>query len=325
MVPSAAAGLLLPAEVVHFLYAMIVGVVNDDPRAGGVETAADAPAHGNGSCVAVDGSQGNRDAASMRHCSTNPDRSSGKDRACQLLEAAMNGRRILKIAGRGVVAGGVAAAAGYAALVVLNRAKYGDAKWSAEAAKDPVLDRYIPSPEVAEHHHIKIHAPADVVMAAAKGLELTTSPMIRAIFKARELALGGAPDTRPHPTTLFDQMLSIGWVVLSEQAGREIVFGAVTQPWVAAPTFRSIPEDQFRDFREPGFVKIVWTLRAEPVDEERSIFHTETRVSTTDAGARERFRKYWSFVAPGVKLIRVAMLQPLRRAAEQRVRAEACC
>jgi len=61
-------------------------------------------------------------------------------------------------------------------------------------------------------------------------------------------------------------MLSIGWVVLSEQAGSEIVFGAVTQPWLAAPTFRS---------------------------------------------------------APGVKLIRVAMLQPLRRAAEQRARAEA--
>ncbi len=80
-------------------------------------------------------------------------------------------------------------------------------------------------------------------------------------------------------------MLSIGWVVLSEQAGREIVFGAVTQPWVAAPTFRSIPADQFREFCEPGYVKIVWTLRADPVDDERSIFHTETRVCTTDVEA----------------------------------------
>ena len=67
-------------------------------------------------------------------------------------------------------------------------------------------------------------------------------------------------------------MISIGWVVLSEQAGHEIVFGAVTQPWVAAPVFRSIPADWFRDFCEPGFVKIVWTLRADPVDAARSIF-----------------------------------------------------
>ena len=162
-----------------------------------------------------------------------------------------------------------------------------------------------------------------MVLAAAKSLELLASPVIRAIVKARELALGGASDKRPHPTTLYDQMRSIGWVVLFERAGSEIVFGAVTQPWLAAPTFRSIPADQFREFCEPGFVKIVWTLRADHVDDERSIFHTETRACTTDAESRERFRKYWSFVAPGVKLIRVAMLQPLRRAAEQRARAEA--
>ena len=237
----------------------------------------------------------------------------------------MKARRIMKTAGAGLVVGGAVAAAGYAALVVLNRARYGDAKERADAAKDSVLDRFIPDPEVSYRHHIEIQAPVHTVMAAAKSLELMTSPVIRAIFKARELALGGDPDTRPHPTTLYDQMCSIGWVVLSEQAGREIVFGAVTQPWVAAPTFRSIPADQFREFCEPGFVKIVWTLRADPIDDERSIFHTETRVCTTDAEARARFRKYWSFVAPGVKLIRAAMLQPLRRSAEQRVRAEAAC
>jgi hypothetical protein len=217
------------------------------------------------------------------------------------------------------------AAAGYAALVVLNRRRYGAAKRSAEAGKDSVLDRFIPNPEVAEHHEIEIEAPVDCVMAAAKSLELMSSPIIRAIIRARELALGGAPETRPHPPGLYDQMRSIGWVVLSEQAGHEIVFGAVTQPWVAAPTFRSIPADRFREFCEPGFVKIVWTLRADPVNDAKSIFHTETRVCTTDARARELFRNYWSFVAPGVKLIRIAMLQPLRRAAEQRVRADACC
>jgi hypothetical protein len=235
----------------------------------------------------------------------------------------MNSQRILKTTAFGAVAGGALAAAGYAALVALNRANYGGGKTSAAAAKDPVLDRFIPLPEVSEHHQIAIAAPASVVMAAAKALELTASPVIRAIFRTRELALGGTPDTRPHPAMLYEQMLSIGWVVLSEEAGHEIVFGAVTQPWVAAPIFRPVPPDQFRDFCEPGYVKIIWTLRAEPVDEKRSIFHTETRVSTTDAYARDRFRKYWSYVAPGVKVIRVAMLRPLRRAAEQRARAEA--
>jgi len=235
----------------------------------------------------------------------------------------MTSRQLVKTAGRGLAVGAAMAAAGYAALVVLNRSRYGDAKASADGPTDSLLDRFIPEPEVLEHYKIAINAPADVVIASAKQLELLKSPVIRAIFRARELALGGTPDTRPHPTTLMEQMQSIGWVVLAERAGREIVFGSVTQPWQAEPVFRSIPPEQFKEFAEPGYVKIAWTLRADPVDERQSVFHTETRVCTTDAPARERFRNYWSFVAPGVKLIRLAMLRPLKRAAESRVRTAA--
>jgi hypothetical protein len=226
----------------------------------------------------------------------------------------MNGRHIIRNAARGTAA---IAAAGYAALVVLNRAKYGKVKSTADA-RDSLLDRFIPLPEVAEHHQIDVAAPADVVMATAQEMEFLKSPVIRAIVKARELVLGGEPDTREHPTALVKQMQSIGWVILDERPGREIVLGAATQPWQAAPVFRSVPAAEFKDFSEPGYVKIAWTLRADPIDDTHSTFVTETRVVTTDAAARQRFRTYWSFVAPGVEVIRMAMLRPLRRAAEAR-------
>jgi hypothetical protein len=179
-----------------------------------------------------------------------------------------------------------------------------------------LLDRFIPSPEVAEHHHIEIDAPPDVVMTAAKEMRLLSSPIVRGLIKIRELALGGEPDPRPHPEALLAQAQSIGWVVLAEQANREIVLGAVTQPWNADPGFRPIPAGEFAAFREPGYVKIAWSLRTDPVDKRHTVFHTETRVSTTDPEARRKFRRYWSFVAPGVELIRLALLRPLKREAE---------
>ncbi len=227
--------------------------------------------------------------------------------------------RIRSVEARSGAATAAIAAAGYAALVVFNRAKYGRVKGPADGAKDTLLDQFIPDPEIVEHHQIDIAAPAEVVMATAREIEFLKSPVIRAIVKARELALGGAPDEREHPTALLDQMLSIGWVVLAERPGRELVLGAATQPWQTAPVFRSVPGAGFRDFSEPGYVKIAWTLRADPVDATRSTFHTETRACTTDAEGRRRFRNYWSFVAPGVEVIRLAMLRPLRRAAEARV------
>jgi hypothetical protein len=216
---------------------------------------------------------------------------------------------------RGAMLGIGAAAAGYASLVAWNRWRYGS---PASLPSDPVLDRFIPSPEVAAHHEIAVAAPAAVVLAAAKQMQALDLPLVSTIIKLRELALGGEPDRRQHPQGLLDQMVSIGWVVLAEIAGREIVLGAVTQPWEAAPVFRSIPAAEFASFAEPGYVKIVWTLRADPVDETHSLFSTDTLVATTDPEARRRFRRYWSYVAPGVELIRVAMLRPLKREAERR-------
>ena len=64
-------------------------------------------------------------------------------------------------------------------------------------------------------------------------------------------------------------MRAMGWGVLAEIPGREIVMGAVTQPWEADVVFRPLPSAEFAAFAEPGFVKIVWTLRADPVDEPR--------------------------------------------------------
>jgi hypothetical protein len=68
-------------------------------------------------------------------------------------------------------------------------------------------------------------------------------------------------------------------------------------------------------------VKIAWTLRADPEGDSASTFRTETRVLATDADARRRFRRYWAYLSPGIILIRMSMLGPLKREAERRARA----
>jgi hypothetical protein len=235
----------------------------------------------------------------------------------------MRDRTYLKSAMRGLGTAAIFAGAAYGGLVLYNRWKYGSAKASADMGNDSLLDRFIPDPEVVEHHQIAVDAPADLLLATAKDMQMLDSPIVRAIIRMREIAMGGQPDEREHPEKLLEQMQSIGWVILAEEAGREIVLGCVTQPWLAKPVFRPVPASEYPAFAEPGYVKIAWTLRADPIDDVRAMFHTETRVATTDAAARRRFRNYWSFVQPGVELIRMAMLRPLKRAAEARAKAKA--
>jgi hypothetical protein len=114
---------------------------------------------------------------------------------------------------------------------------------------------------------------------------------VSAIFKTRELVLRAIPDERPQPRGVLAATLALGWGVLAEVPDREVVVGAVTKPWEANVTFHALPADQFAAFSEPGFVKIAWTLRADPIDDDTSVFRTETRAVATDATARARFRR----------------------------------
>jgi hypothetical protein len=210
-----------------------------------------------------------------------------------------------------------AAAASYAICVGTAWARYGRPEPPAAGEEDDLLDRFMPTYDIVERHHLLVDAPADVTYAASTQLDLQKSPVIRAIFKARELAMG-AEDQKTPDGGLLAATTALGWRVLVEVPGREIVVGAVTQPWLPNPVFRGLAPDEFAAFAQPGHVKIAWTLRSDPVDAARSLARTETRAVATDPSARAAFRRYWARVSPGVWLIREFGLHLVKKDAEGR-------
>ena len=220
-----------------------------------------------------------------------------------------------------LLAGGIGLAAGaYATYVGVTWYRYGRIVPAGPDEEDPLLDRFMQEYEVVERHHIRVGAPASTTLAVASDLNLFDLPLVRGIVKGRELILGATPVDRPGPRRMLAEVQSLGWVVLAEAPGREFVVGAVTRPWEANVTFRSIPPGDFAAFAEPDYVKIAWTLRADPLGANESVFRTETRAIPTDAAARAKFRRYWSFLSPGIALIRLMSLRPVKSEAERRAR-----
>ena len=210
------------------------------------------------------------------------------------------------------------AAGAYAGYVGVTWLRYGRPAHARSKDLDPLLDRFMPVYDIVERHDIRVAAPADVTLSAACEIDMQRSPIIRAIFRAREVILRSDPDTTARPRGLLAWSKSLGWGVLAETPDREIVMGAVTQPWKANVLFRPLSPDAFTTFNEPGFVKIAWTLRADATGATESVFRTETRAVATDVMARTRFRRYWSLLSPGIIVIRRMMLQPLKAEAERR-------
>ena len=181
---------------------------------------------------------------------------------------------------------------------------------------DMLLDRLIPDYDIVERHRVRVEAPPNETLAAAEHVDLTHSPLIRAIIKLRGLAMGAKRTEPDRPHGLIAETTSMGWRLLAEIPGREIVLGAATTPWLADVTFRPLAPETFAGFDEPGYVKIAWTLRADPAFPSGTMFQSETRAVATDADARDRFRRYWTRVAPGVVAIRWILLRLLKKAAE---------
>jgi hypothetical protein len=222
----------------------------------------------------------------------------------------------------GWIAGG---AVGLAALVGIGSVatpwlRYGHARKS--DGPPVLLDHYMPEFEIVERHETRVAAPADLAFAAAREMDLLSSPAVHAIVRGRELLLRAGPGTERVAQPFVDEMISIGWGVLAEAPHREIVLGAVTRPWEADVRFQSLPPDEFAAFASPGYVKIAWNLAVESTGPTTSVFRSETRVATTDASARKRFRRYWTIFSPGIRLIRYESLRLVKAEAKRRFAAE---
>lgn len=229
--------------------------------------------------------------------------------------------RMRRIAG-GLAAMIAAAALSYLAYIVVTFRSYGRAATRpAGGERDTLLDAFMPAPEVVERHEIRVAAPAAVTFDVARTFDLQRSALVRAIFASREFLMHAHPPRATRPRAFVAEVLALGWGILAETPGRELVFGAVTQPWEGDVQFRALPPDRFATFDEPGYAKIAWTLAVDSLGPNRSIFRTETRVTTTDPVSRARFRRYWAVFSPGILLIRIATLRLVRADAERRARA----
>jgi hypothetical protein len=237
------------------------------------------------------------------------------------MERLMATNSSLRPVGRWLLALTALGTAAYAAYVGATWYRYGKPRRRGRNEDlDPGLERFLPEYEVSERHQVRVAAPVAMTFEAACAMDLNRSRTVRAIFRVREWILGGAKNERREPRGIVEEMKSVGWGVLEEVPGRAIVLGAVTQPWIADTVFRALAPEEFRSFREPGYVKIAVTFRADPAGDDGSIFRTETRVATTDETARKKFRRYWSFLSPGILWIRWVSLGVVKGDAERRAR-----
>jgi hypothetical protein len=186
---------------------------------------------------------------------------------------------------------------------------------------DRLIDDWLPRFDEIEMHSRSIAAPPEAVEAALRALVPGDLRLTGLLMGLRTLPgrLTGRPRPQRGPAPLLEGVLKMGFVVLDERPGEQVVLGVVGRPWrPRGDGIESIDgPEAFRAYDRPCSVRVAWDFTLLPAGEGRTTLSTETRIAGTDADGTRVFRRYWRLVHPGSALIRRDMLRAVARRAER--------
>jgi len=182
---------------------------------------------------------------------------------------------------------------------------------------DSLLDALMPTFDFGHRHAIVVAAPPARVTEAAETYSFATdgSTLVQVLFRLRGLT--------PPSGTLRGAGRAMGFTVLAEEPGRELVLGVAGRFWALdeRANLISLPDARaFVGFSRPGHAKAAMSLRFEPLAHGWTRLGTETRVTCVDAAAYRRFALYWTLIGPFSSWLRRDLLSGIARRAMQDAR-----
>jgi hypothetical protein len=197
-----------------------------------------------------------------------------------------------------------------------------------ERVASTVLDRLLPTFQAVERHSAMIVAPAGQVWAALTQVTTGELRLFRLLMGVRVLPgrVLGSPRARfDIEEPLLAWAVRFGFTILGEDVRRELVVGAIGQPWRLTGGGMAVAGGkEFAAFDQAGYAKMAINFRLDAMAGGRGIqLSTETRVACTDATSACRFARYWWLIRPASGAIRRSWLTAIKRRAERHADGEA--
>ncbi|MDH3207147.1 MAG: hypothetical protein OEO79_11080 [Gemmatimonadota bacterium] len=171
----------------------------------------------------------------------------------------------------------------------------------------PFIDELLPDFDVESCRQIDVAAAAETVYATARRLDMSSSWIIRSLFRLRGM---------PRSALNAEGLARIRFKPLLEDPPRGFVLGLVGQFWTPSGRLLDFEPREFPDLNVPGFAKAIWSFEITSLSPNTASLRTVTRVSCGDPMSRRSFMRYWTVIGPFSSLIRARMLRSVKRSAE---------
>lgn len=187
------------------------------------------------------------------------------------------------------------------------------------------IDYYIPEFDWVERHKTVINAPPEVVYAELWKMDFGRSSVIRTLFRIRELygklvnwllTKHSAEGPRRLGLSLKELTEQTNFILLDDIFAKEIVIGLIGRFWMPTGDLIKVPPEQFKDYKESGYAKAVWSFSIEDEGNGYTVLSTETRVRSINRKGKSALRIYMLIIGPYSSMTRRVMLRLVRKQAE---------
>jgi hypothetical protein len=181
------------------------------------------------------------------------------------------------------------------------------------------LDDWMPHWQVGERHALRIAASPDRVFAGIHEVRADEILLFRTLTAIRRCG-GTGPESilnAPEQKPLLDVATQTTFLLLENEAPRELVVGTVIAAPRAARGAGRLDPELFRTILPPGVVLATMNFLVTPNEGGGSTVTTETRIYANTPSSLRRFGVYWRLIHPGSDIIRRTWLQAIARRAEQ--------
>jgi hypothetical protein len=171
------------------------------------------------------------------------------------------------------------------------------------------LDAWLPAATIRTQHRRASTAPPDRLWESSRAVRLCDTRTLGRLVRLR------IPGTDARST--FDQLLRGYPFTLLAEDEHLLVSGLCGRIWTLARDYpRLAAPAAFRDWREPGTVRVLIAHWLEPLADGRTEIVSEARVAAVDRGAALRLRALWVVVGPFDHLVGAEGLRLAVRRAE---------
>jgi hypothetical protein len=172
------------------------------------------------------------------------------------------------------------------------------------------LDAWIPSPAVRTHHRRESRSPAPALWESAMRVRIDETRSLGRLVRWRIPGLARG-------LTYHELFRDYPFTVLEEDE-RLLIAGLCGRIWTVSRDYPRLDgPDAFRDWDEPGTVRVLFGHWVADAGDGRAELVSEARVEPTDRAAAIRLRALWALIGRFERLVGAEPLELAARRAER--------